>query len=190
MATAKGLIALVVSLLSLRCGGLLHLGTVCTSFIFMNSGTHTRSIAFPLGWRNDLSYVELGNILAARSAVLSVLAWGLGGFPNLEQPTRSLMTALPSWQSVISFFDEAEGRGWKGQRLKLSKVCMAAFRAPSLKPTSLYSTEAFDALMNTHVPPKNKRPVPEGQITYEHLVPTGKVLSNIFAAECVHLLIF
>ncbi|CAK9082083.1 unnamed protein product, partial [Durusdinium trenchii] len=124
----------------------------------MNSGTHQRSIAFPLGWRQDLSYVDLGNILASRSAVLALLAWAFGGFPVLEQPLRSIMTALPSWQSVVSFFDEAECRGWTGQRLKLNKINMAAFRTPTLKPTALYSTEAFDVLMNMRVPPKSERP--------------------------------
>ena len=165
--SAQGLIYAVVCILGLRCGGLCHLGTVCTSFIFINSGTHQRSICFPLGWRTDLDYVVLGNVLAARSAVLAVLAWACGGFPVLEQPARSVMTALPSWQSVIGYFDEAAIRGWAGQRLKLNKINMAAFRASSLKPTSLYSTEAFDNLINMYVPPKHQRPPPKDPVTIQ-----------------------
>ena len=169
MATAKGLVAVVVTILSLRCGGLLHLATVCTSFNFMNSGTHTRSISFPLGWRGHLAYIDLGNVLGARSAVLALLAWAMGGFPILEQPQRSVMTALPSWQSVLGYFREAELKGWAGQGLKLSKINMASFRAPTLKPTDLYSTEAFDLLINTRVPPKSERPPTKGPVCYEHL---------------------
>lgn len=58
LASTHGLVSAVVAILGLVCGGLCHLGTVCTSFNFVNSGTHTRSISFPLGWRQDLSYVE------------------------------------------------------------------------------------------------------------------------------------
>ena len=150
----------------MTCGGVCHLGTVCTSFNFMNSGTHRRSIAFPLGWQH-FPYMELGNVLAARSAVLALLAWAMGAFPVLEQPLRSVMTALPSWQSVVAYFDEAECSGWIGQRLKLNHVNMAAFNAATLKPTALYSTESFDPLMNMNVPPKNKRPKPQAPTTYQ-----------------------
>ena len=134
----------------------------------MNSGTHTRSLCFPLGWRGDLDYVELGNVLGARSAVLALLAWAVGGFPILEQPLRSVMTALPSWQSVLGYFSEAEKKGWVGQGLKLSKINMASFRAPTLKPTALYSTEAFELLINMRVPPKSERPPTKDPICHEH----------------------
>ena len=168
LTSSMGLVAAVVCILGMRCGALCHLATVCTSFTCVNSGTHKRSISFPLGWRWDLNYIQLGNVLAARSAVLALLTWGWGGFPTLEQPLRSLMTALPSWQSVIGYFDEAESKGWTGQRLKLNKISMAAFRASSLKPTGLYSTEAFDDLINMWVPPKNQRPPQKDAVTVSY----------------------
>ena len=87
--------------------------------------------------------------------------------PVLEQPLRSVMTALPAWQSVIAYFDEAEQLGWIGQRLKLNQVFMACFKAPTLKPTALYSTESFDPLMNMKVPPKDQRPQADAQVTYQ-----------------------
>ena len=173
-----GLVAAVISVLALRCGALCHLGTVRTSFIFMNSGTHTRCISFPLG-RNDLDYIELGNILASRSSILALLSWAWGAFFCLEQPDRSLMTALPSWQSVIGYFDEAEKKGWLGQRLKVNKVMMAAFRAPSLKPTALLSPETLGPLMNMWVPPKNLRPKPAAPVTYTSLGWKWKILKLI-----------
>eukprot|EP00435_Cladocopium_sp_Y103_P056678 s1917_g19.t1 len=169
-----GLVSAVMAILSLCCGGLCHLGTVCTSFNYMNSGTHTRSIAFPMGWRPHLTYVQLGNILASRSAVLAFLAWAVGGVPTLEQPLRSVMVALPSWQSVIAYFDEAEERGWKGQSMKLNQVFMACFKAATLKPTALYSTESFDPLMNMRVPPPDGRPEADAAVTYQYTDAHGK----------------
>ena len=166
MTAAKGLICAVVCILSLSCGSMCHLGTVCTSFNFMNSGTHTRSIAFPLGWTRYF-YMDIGDILAGRSAVLALLAWGMGAMPVLEQPRRSMMTALPSWQHVIGYFDQAEKRGWKGQRIKMNPISMACFKAPTLKPTALYSTESLDPLINMKVPPKDQRPQAEAEITYQ-----------------------
>ena len=162
-----GLVSVVMAILSLSCGGLCHLGTVCTSFNYMNSGTHTTSIAFPMGWRPHLSYVQLGNILAGRSAVLALLAWAVGGVPSLEQPLRSVMVALPSWQSVIACFHEAEERGWKGQRLKLNQLFMACFKAATLKPTALYSTESLEDLMIMRVPPPDERPQVDAAVTYQ-----------------------
>ena len=91
----------------------------------------------------------------------------MGGFPVLEQPLRSVMTALPSWQWVVAYFDQVERAGWIGQRLKLNPVNMACFNAPTLKPTAFYSTETFDPLMNMDVPPKNKRPKPEAPPTHQ-----------------------
>jgi len=132
----------------------------------MNSGTHTRSIAFPLGWKRYF-YMDIGDILAGRSAVLALLAWGMGAMPVLEQPRRSMMTALPSWQHVIGYFDQAEKRGWKGQRIKMNPISMACFKAPTLKPTALYSTESLDPLINMKVPPKDQRPQAEAEITYQ-----------------------
>lgn len=189
MTTARGLIAAVISLLSIRCGALVHLATVCTSFVFINSGTHTRSIAFPLGWRTDLSYVELGNILGSRSASLALLSWGLGGFPILEQPLRSVLTALPSWQSVIRYFDEAESKGWIGQRIKKSHIDMASFRAPTLKPTALFSTEAFQPLMDLSVPPKSKRPPVEAPVCHEcHGFEESDKMYTVCFCKCVMVL--
>ena len=181
--------AAVITLLGIRCGAMVHLATVCTSFVFINSGTHTRSIAFPLGWRSDLTYVQLGNILGSRSAILALLCWGLGGFPILEQPLSSVLTALPSWQSVIRYFDEAECKGWIGQRLKKSHISMACFRAPTLKPTALFSTEAFQPLMDLAVPPKSKRPPVEAAVCHEcHGFEESEQMCTVCFCECVTVL--
>ena len=141
----------------------MHLGTVCTSFVFMNSGTHRRSRLLPLG-RQDLAHVVLGNILASRSSLLAWLAWGMGGLFVLEQPRSSLMVELPSWQALIAYF------AYYVQRpLKLNSLCMGAFRAPTLKPTALYSSEDLSFLMDVPVPPKHLRPAVDKPVAKRQL---------------------
>lgn len=151
LSTTNGFLVSILAILSIQCGGLVHLATVCTSFTLVNSGTHRRTLSQPLG-RSDLAYVDLGTCLASRSSLLALLAWALGGTFILEQPRASLMTALPSWQWVLAFFQQM------GNPIQLSSVNMACFRAPTLKPTALYSPESLGLLMGWRVPPKRERP--------------------------------
>ena len=152
-----------MAVLAMQCGGLVHLGTVCTSFVFINAGTHRRSRVQPLG-RQDLVHVALGNILASRSSLLAWLAWGMGGLFVLEQPRSSIMVELPSWQALIAYFAHYVQRP-----LKLNSVSMGAFRAPTLKPTALYSNEDLSFLMDVPVPPKHLRPPVEKAVAKRQL---------------------
>ncbi|CAK9013302.1 unnamed protein product [Durusdinium trenchii] len=65
--------------------------------------------------------------------VLALLAWAVGAFPILEQPRQSLMTALPSWQSVVGYFQEAAYRTSSGEK----KVA----GGKGLKSTQYYTPE-------------------------------------------------
>ena len=65
LATPLGIVVTVIAILALDAGALCHLGTVCTSFVWINSGTHDRCLAFPMG--RDIPHVNLGNHLAAVS---------------------------------------------------------------------------------------------------------------------------
>ena len=133
------------------------MGTVCTSFTWVNAGTHQRSVAFPLGASRE--YVQVGSVLAARSALIALLTWGVGAVWTLEQPLRSLMSQLPSWQMVIGYFKEAEQiHGWPNASVKMSPLAMAAFRAPSLKPTAIFSNEVLQSLVDMPALPPGQRP--------------------------------
>jgi len=55
------------SIWNLQAGGLAHFGLVCKSYCWINSGTHKRSIAFPMG-RSSLEYVKDGTNLALSTA--------------------------------------------------------------------------------------------------------------------------
>ena len=161
-----GLLTAVVALLSIAVGGLIHLATVCTSFVFMNSGTHGRSSFCPEGLNGDLEYIKLGTTLASRSSLLALLAWALGAVWILEQPSRSCMLKLQSWQFVLKYFAERLEEGWSHAQVLRNSICMAAFRGPTLKPTALWSNESLDLLMNMPAIPKEDRPKSEAPVAY------------------------
>lgn len=96
---------------------------------------------------------------------------GLGGIWSVEQPSRSLMMALPTWQYALDFFAKS------GLPVKVNTFCMASFRAPTLKPTALYSTEEMSDLMNLPLPPPVKRPKTDAPAWKVCL---GRVGQNVF----------
>ena len=164
LTTTSGMMAAVIALLSIAIGGLIHLATVCTSFVFINSATHGRSMWCPEG--ASLDYVHLGTVLASRSSVLALLAWALGATWVLEQPSTSCMLFIPSWQAVIRWFQEKSSNGWPNALVLRNAICMAAFRGATLKPTALWSTESLDLLMNMPIPPKIDRPPAQDPVSY------------------------
>ena len=58
-----GLMMGVISVLHLPCGSLTHFAVVCTSFCWINSATHQRSMSFPFG-DTQRPYVQEGTALA------------------------------------------------------------------------------------------------------------------------------
>ena len=164
LSSTSGLVAAVMAVLSVVIGGLVHLATVCTSFVFINAATHSRSMWCPEG--ADLDYVELGTTLASRSSLLALLTWAMGATWTLEQPSTSCMLDLQSWQAVIHFFQEKTNQGWCNSLVLRNSVVMAAFRGPTLKPTALWSNANLEVLMNMYIPPKHDRPPPEAPVSY------------------------
>lgn len=63
MNAVSGILLALWSVWSLVAGGLAHFGIVCKSFCWINSGTHQRSLAFPMG-RMSLPHVTEGSGLA------------------------------------------------------------------------------------------------------------------------------
>ena len=61
-----GVVLGMISVLGLPVGCPLRPGTVCTSFCWVNSGTHRRTLAFPYGC-TDYEYVINGNMFATVS---------------------------------------------------------------------------------------------------------------------------
>jgi len=157
----------IISVLALPAGGLCHLATVCTSFVWVNSATHGRSIAVPESWREaPPEYVQIGTLLAARSSILALLAWAMGAMWVLEQPSTSVMIYIPSWQEAVRFFCKKAEQGWPRAKLWRNSIFMAAFKGSTLKPLSLFSCECLEVLMNMPIPPKKDRPPSEAPVAY------------------------
>lgn len=62
-----GILLAVWSIWSLAIGGLAHFGVVCKSYCWINSGTHRRTVSFPMG-KQSLDHVGEGTGLAISTA--------------------------------------------------------------------------------------------------------------------------
>ena len=176
----SGLVTAIITVMALCAGGLCHLATVCTSFVFINVATHGRSMVVPEGWREESpEYVLLGTCLAARSAIIAILCWSLGGVWILEQPSSSCMTYLNSWQVAIKFFVKKMEEGWPNADAGVlrNSIYMAAFRGPTLKPTALFSCQSLESLMNMPVPPAEQRPAAAAPVSHVYC---GLSMRNFF----------
>ena len=110
MDSTEGFLAGLFSILRLRPGSFVHFGTVCTSFTWINAGTHGRRLWQPLGIAH-LDYVALGSRLVERTVLLAMLAWHMGAVFSIENPLGSLMAEQPVFQSMIRYFND-NTRGW------------------------------------------------------------------------------
>ena len=88
----------------------MHFGTVCTSFTWINSGTHGRRLWQPLG-NEHLEYVALGSRLLQRTVLLALLAWHMGAVFSIENPLGSLMAEHPGFQTMLQYLNQNSG-GW------------------------------------------------------------------------------
>lgn len=101
--SASGFMSAVHCVLSMRERGLLWMGPVCSSFVFMNSSKCKRSLANPLGDVNYKRVVE-GNLHASVAAFLFALASLRGVLPIIENPAGSMIFRFPLLASVLTFF--------------------------------------------------------------------------------------
>lgn len=128
LATPVGFLTACYHATCLRVGGGLLAAPVCSSFVFMSSGTSRRSMAQPLG---EVKYpsVALGNLLCARTLVVLLIAASLQCWWILEQPQGSWMEVHPLFQQVLRLMEV-----WR------HRLSMGSYGAPSEKPTWLYSS--------------------------------------------------
>ncbi|CAE6921658.1 unnamed protein product [Symbiodinium sp. CCMP2592] len=110
MDSTEGFLAGLLSILRLRPGSFVHFGTVCTSFTWINAGTHGRRLWQPLG-NQHLDYVALGSRLVERTVLLALLAWHMGAVFSIENPLGSMIAEQPIFQIMIQYFKEKSG-GW------------------------------------------------------------------------------
>lgn len=119
------------SCLRLRAGGLLPMGPVCSSWVWLCRRNSGRSFANPCG-EEDADWVAGANVMIGRVVLLVVLASARCVRVLVEQPGSSLMRRHPRWlwcldARVVSLWEY--------------RFPMAAFGAPTLKPTIVYSND-------------------------------------------------
>ena len=100
---------------------------VCSTWVYMNSGTSRRCRGRPLGAQSVRS-VHAANVMVARMVLLLLLLHAVGMFFLVEQPRGSLMEKHPSFQWLLGVV-----KIWKKSFL------MKNFGARTEKGTWLYS---------------------------------------------------
>lgn len=108
------------------------LGPVCSSWIFLSRSSSKRSVTYPTGWE-ERSWVEAGNIMAARVALLIMLIVHSKCTYVLEQPPSSLFRSSLRMQEVYRLLRRANVTPWQ------ITVDLGAFGSLSPKPVTLDS---------------------------------------------------
>ena len=164
-----GLATAVASIWMLDTGSLSHFATCCTSCCWINSATHGRSKAFPLG--TALTYVQTGNRLIGATVpwqqtqcptqvllhmsqmffftqtfhsevALALLTWYRGCVWTLEQPRGSVLQEHPAMQQLLHLYQRyKEIHGLCTRGVLSHPHCLGSFGAPSEKPIMLYAAE-------------------------------------------------
>lgn len=126
--SSYGIKLVIDCLTSIRRGGLLWLGTPCSSFVILCRCQNERCEEnMFLGNVNKL-FVQLGNCLAEISSILFLLGYMLGIRTVVEQPGSSCLFRMPSMSGVVHFCRATKYVTYMGQ-----------FNGPSCKPLQLYS---------------------------------------------------
>ena len=134
--------------------GLIWLGTVCSSWIWLSRGSCRRTRAKPRGGFFEGISVQKGNILTAHSAVLMAIAYARGLIWVLEQPDSSLMKYHPAMKAVRRRLRRIGEPWWQIQTF------MGAFDGPTTKGHELYSnSEIIGSLRREHPGPNRDRSV-------------------------------
>ena len=130
----EGFCTVLAMLFSTRQRGLLHLATVCSTWVSASRGSTHRSPSYPLG-DVSMASVRAANTMACRVAILVVVAVAFRILMIHEQPISSIIsnTCYFTWaRDVIRHI-------FSGLWARCS-TWMGAYGAPTPKPTELLST--------------------------------------------------
>ena len=111
-------------------GGLIWLGVVCSSWVFMSRSSTGRRDTCILG--SPFPGVLAGNIMASRAALIIYLAEALGHVVIVEQPSSSLLRFHPRLQEVIGRI-----------QIFLHSLRLGHYMADSAKPLVLMSNVSW-----------------------------------------------
>ena len=118
--------------MGMRGQGLLWLAPVCSTWVFMSSGSTQRSRIDPLG-DTSLRCVREANVMYARCILLCWLADALGVTYILEQPVSSVMHYAPRFQELMRI----------SQMFMASPVHMGSYGGETQKSLKLFSNREW-----------------------------------------------
>ena len=126
----QGLILAISLILSMPRGGIVVMAPCCGSWVWINKGTSKRSALNPLG-NESVNSVRLGNLFAARCAILALLCSACSIEWIVEQPGTSSIGSHPRWWVLKKAVKVYTGRFWMG-----------SFGSSTRKRTVLWSSSA------------------------------------------------
>lgn len=168
MSSPLGILCALGAVLHAEVGGWVHLGTPCTSYTWINKGTHARSVAFPEG-NQQFSYVQLGDRLANRSALIAMIAYSRGCLWSVENPKNSEIIHSAPFQFLIQWSQCLERSSGFLSAVTRYTVNLGDFGADTMKPVWIYSLDCVGDAFQTPAPrEKSSRPA-AAPLAKEHL---------------------
>jgi len=126
--SSRGLRLLIDNLSCLKYAGLVWIATKCSSFVVLCRCQSQRSSANEFLGDVTRAFVRNGNGLMEVSALLYLLAFLLGLWPVIEQPTSSVLPDCMAMKVVLQF-----------TRSIKCQTYMGSYGGPSQKPLQLWS---------------------------------------------------
>ena len=133
MNTWSGFMIVLAWALRAEPGGIIWMGTVCSTWVVTSRGSTGRSQSCVLGAQRHWTVSE-ANKMAARSALVAYICAVRGVGFILEQPQTSLMVDMPCFRFLMELSQVIHGWVWATQR-----TCLGAFGAERPKPINMYS---------------------------------------------------
>ena len=105
LTTPVGILVGLGACLQLQASGWLHMGTVCSSFVWINQATHHRSIFFSEG-NLDRERVRISNQIIGITVLYALLGWMRGATISIENPRNSRLIHSRAMQRFVAFLAE------------------------------------------------------------------------------------
>ena len=128
------------AILAATVGAFIHFGAVCTSYCWINAGTHKRSRANPDG-DTRYPYVRDGTQLASLTAAMCILCWARGLVFSIENPVNSMLLFSRKMQGLLRYLQERSEEQYQDISLLRHHVPLGSFGAATAKPVWFFMTQ-------------------------------------------------
>jgi hypothetical protein len=137
----EGMLTALRLIRNIREGGVAHLATVCSTWVYLCRATTGRSVTNPLGDRGE-PLVENANTMVARTSLLLVFATALLVFFIHEQPLTSLMPDTMFFRWAKTMVRDMLSGTWQEVF-----TWLGAYGHETWKPTQLVSNAEWSACL-------------------------------------------